>query len=47
MEVSKLSSAFDIEIVFPEGFSFFEPYLQYFVREVLEIGGEAYVSMAL
>jgi len=46
MEVSKLSSAFDVEIVFPEGFSFFEPYLQYFVREVLEIGGEAYVSMA-
>jgi ribosomal protein S18 acetylase RimI-like enzyme len=44
MEVSKLSSAFDIDLVFPEGFSFFEPYLQYFIREVLEIGGEAYVS---
>jgi len=46
MEVSKLSSAFDIDLVFPEGFSFFKPYLQYFVREVLEIGGEAYVSRA-
>ena len=44
MEVSKLSSAFDIDFVFPDDFSFFEPYLQYFIREVLEIGGEAYVS---
>jgi ribosomal protein S18 acetylase RimI-like enzyme len=44
MEVSKLSSAFDIDFVFPDGFSFFEPYLRYFIREVLEIGGEAYVS---
>jgi ribosomal protein S18 acetylase RimI-like enzyme len=44
MEVSELSSAFDIDFVFPDGFSFFEPYLQYFIREVLEIGGEAYVS---
>jgi len=44
MEVSKLSSAFDIDFVFPKGFSFFEPYLQYFVKEVLAIGGEAYVS---
>ena len=44
MKVSKLSSEFDIDFVFPDGFSFFEPYLQYFIREVLEIGGEAYVS---
>jgi ribosomal protein S18 acetylase RimI-like enzyme len=44
MEVSKLSTAFDTDLVFPEGFSFFEPYLQHFIREVLEIGGEAYVS---
>jgi GNAT superfamily N-acetyltransferase len=44
MEVSKLSSAFDIDFVFPDGFSFFEPYLRYFIREVLEIGGEAYLS---
>ena len=46
MEVSKLSSAFDIDLVFPKGFSFFAPYLQYFVSEVLEIGGEAYTSKA-
>jgi GNAT superfamily N-acetyltransferase len=44
MEVSELSSVFDIDFVFSDGFSFFEPYLQYFIREVLEIGGEAYVS---
>ena len=44
MEVSKLSSAFDIDFVIPDGFSFFEPYLRYFIREVLEIRGEAYVS---
>jgi ribosomal protein S18 acetylase RimI-like enzyme len=44
MEVSKLSSAFDIDLVFPDDFSFFEPYLRYFIREVLEVGGEAYVS---
>jgi GNAT superfamily N-acetyltransferase len=44
MQISKLSSAFDIDLVFPDGFSFFEPYLRYFIREVLEIGGEAYVS---
>ena len=34
----------DIDFVFPNGFSFFEPYLRYFVRETLEAGGEAYVS---
>jgi ribosomal protein S18 acetylase RimI-like enzyme len=44
MEVSKLSSAFEIDLVFPDGLSFFEPYLRYFITEVLEIGGEAYVS---
>jgi ribosomal protein S18 acetylase RimI-like enzyme len=44
IEVSKLPSAFDIDLVFPDGFSFFEPYLRYFIREVLEIGGETYVS---
>jgi ribosomal protein S18 acetylase RimI-like enzyme len=44
MEVSKLSRAFDIDLVFPDDFSFFEPYLRYFIREVLEVGGEAYVS---
>ena len=30
--------------MFPEGFSFFRPYLGYWIKETLEIGGEAYVS---
>ena len=46
MEVTKLSSAFESDLVFPNGLSFFEPYLRYFIRETLEIGGEAYVSKA-
>ncbi len=44
MEVSKLSSVLDINLTLPKGFSFFEPYLPWFVSEVLEIGGEAYLS---
>jgi GNAT superfamily N-acetyltransferase len=43
-EVSRVRSTSDIDFVFPSGFSFFEPYLQYFVREILGIDGEAYVS---
>ncbi len=34
----------DIDFVFPNGFSFFEPYLQYFIRETIGAGGEAYAS---
>ena len=44
IEVVKLSSAFGTDFVFPDGFSFFEPYLRHFISEVLEIGGEAYIS---
>jgi len=40
----EIRKASDIDFVFPNGFSFFEPYLQYFVRETLGAGGEAYVS---
>jgi len=40
----EVRNASDINFVFPNGFSFFEPYLQYFVRETLGAGGEAYVS---
>jgi ribosomal protein S18 acetylase RimI-like enzyme len=47
MEITKLSSAYNINLALPEGLSFFEPYLQYFVSEVLEIGGEAYASTGL
>ncbi|MCL5068107.1 MAG: GNAT family N-acetyltransferase [Thaumarchaeota archaeon] len=43
-KVSEIWDASDIEFVFPNGFSFFEPYLEYHVKEILEIGGEAYVS---
>ncbi len=44
MQVSRLLSASAIDFAFPDGFSFFEPYLRYFIREVLQIGGEAYVA---
>ncbi len=44
MDISKLSSASDIDVVFPDGFSFFAPYLRHFINEVLEIGGEAHIS---
>jgi GNAT superfamily N-acetyltransferase len=44
MKVSEICNPSDINFVFPGGFSFFEPFLQYFVKEVLEIGGEVYVS---
>jgi ribosomal protein S18 acetylase RimI-like enzyme len=44
MKVSELRNTSDIDFVLPSGLSFFYPYLQYFIREILEIGGEAYVS---
>ena len=33
------------EVSIPEGLSWFGPYLGHFAREVLEVGGEAYVSL--
>ena len=44
MFVSQIMNTSDIDFVFPVGFSFFEPYLNYHIKEILEIGGEAYVS---
>ncbi len=44
MFVSQIRNTSDIDFVFPAGFSFFEPYLNYHIKEILEIGGEAYVS---
>ncbi len=38
MKVSEILNTSDIDFVFPDGFSFFEPYLQYLVKEILEIG---------
>jgi GNAT superfamily N-acetyltransferase len=44
MQVAQLVNASDINFVFPIGFSFFEPYLVCHTKEILEIGGEAYVT---
>jgi len=44
MEVSQIKSALDVSFSFPVGFSFFEPYIKFHVKEILEIGGEAYLS---
>ena len=44
VRVSQIRNASDVHFVFPDGFSFFQPYLEYWVKETLEIGGEAYVS---
>ena len=46
MSVSQIWNASDVDFVLPNGFSFFDPYLQYFIKEILEIGGETYVSRA-
>jgi GNAT superfamily N-acetyltransferase len=43
-EFSQILETSDIDYVFPDGFSFFEPYIKYHVKEILEIGGEAYAS---
>jgi hypothetical protein len=40
----EIRNASDIDFIFPNGFSFFEPYLQYFVKEILRVGGEAYAT---
>ena len=40
---SEIRNTSDIDFIFPNGFSFFEPYLPYYVKEILDIGGEAYV----
>ena len=42
----KMIDASSANLVFPDGLSFFEPHLQYFVKEILETGGEAYVARA-
>jgi GNAT superfamily N-acetyltransferase len=42
--ISKIQNESDVDFVFPNPISFFEPHLRYYVKETLEIGGEAYVS---
>lgn len=44
IRVSQLRDASDVDFVFPINFSFFQPYLEYWIKETLEIGGEAYLS---
>ena len=44
IRVSQLRNASDVDFVFPTHLSFFQPYLEYWIKETLEIGGEAYVS---
>jgi GNAT superfamily N-acetyltransferase len=44
IKVSELRNASDAHLVFPNGFSYFQPYLEYWIKETLEVGGEAYVS---
>lgn len=39
-----MRNASDVQSIFPDGFSFFQPYLEYWIKETLEIRGEAYVS---
>jgi len=44
MIVSQIKQTSEVNFTVPNGFSFFEPYLLYFTREVLEIGGEAHLA---
>ena len=44
IKASQVRDASDVHLVFPDGFSFFQPYLEYWIKETLEIGGEAHVS---
>ena len=44
ISASQVRNASDVQSIFPDGFSFFKPYFDYWVKETLEIGGEAYVS---
>jgi len=44
IRASQVRNASNVHLVFPNGFSFFQPYLEYWIKETLEIGGEAYVS---
>ena len=44
IRASQVRNASDVHSLFPDGFSYFQPYLEYWIKETLEIGGEAYVS---
>lgn len=44
MEVSEIRDTADISLVFPDSFSFFEPYLRYQIKEIMQVGGAAYLA---
>ncbi len=44
IKVSEIRNVSDIDFSSTNGLSFFDPYLEYWVREILEIGGEVYAS---
>jgi len=44
LSVSEIRSPYESDLTFPPALSFFTPYLSYYIREILRIGGEAYVS---
>jgi ribosomal protein S18 acetylase RimI-like enzyme len=43
-EVHKIRNTSDLDFAIPEDFSFFQPYLPFYIRETLQTGGEAYLS---
>src|SRR5213594_445535 len=44
IRVFQIHKAFETDLVVPEGFSFFQPYLQHWIKEGLGVGGEAYLA---
>src|SRR5215831_6863432 len=44
IQVSEIRSPPAADFVLPDGFSFFKPYLRHSIKEVLELGGEAYAA---
>ncbi len=43
-KVSQIRKTSEIDLTIPHDFSFFAPYLGYYVKQTLDIGGEAYVA---
>jgi GNAT superfamily N-acetyltransferase len=44
IDVYKIQNTSDLDFAIPKDFSFFQPYLPFYVRETIQIGGEAYLS---
>src|SRR5215510_3834301 len=44
--VAQIHDLSDVDLVVPDGFSFFQPFLKHSIKEVLEVGGEAFVTDA-